>query len=327
MTDETMRARLAAWEAWIAATPPSTVAEVAAAYQAHAEVYYRKGGKPTSQVGIIRTTLRTLLEDFGDAPAAMFDAMALKAVRRRFVEKGLSRVGVNRRASIITKMFRWAVSERMAPESTWTSCRSVEGLKRGRSEARETAPVGPVPAEHVEKVLPLLPRPVAAMVRLQLLTGMRPGEACGVRRCDIDESAATWIYRPASHKTEHHGRGRVVPIGPQGQALLRGFFGDDPASYLFSPREWMRERFGREGTYADRYNKDSYRNAVLRACSKAGIPPWHPNQLRHAYATDVRRRFGLEAAQVLLGHASADVTQIYAERDAGRAAAIAAEIG
>ena len=38
------------------------------------------------------------------------------------------------------------------------------------------------------------------------------------------------------------------------------------------------------------------------------IPDWHPNQLRHTRATEVRKQFGLEAAQVVLGHAKADVT-------------------
>src|SRR5581483_1634663 len=100
---------------------------------------------------------------------------------------------------------------------------------------------------------------------------------------------------------------------------------------------------------AERYNRTSYLNAVVRACDRA-FPPagklargekepvakwwarltpeqrdavkawrkarrWFPYQLRHTYATNVRREFGLEAAQVLLGHAKANVTQIYAERD------------
>ena len=42
---------------------------------------------------------------------------------------------------------------------------------------------------------------------------------------------------------------------------------------------------------------------------------WAPNRLRHTRATEVRKQFGLEAAQVILGHAKADVTQVYAERD------------
>jgi hypothetical protein len=41
----------------------------------------------------------------------------------------------------------------------------------------------------------------------------------------------------------------------------------------------------------------------------------------------VRKQHGLEAAQVLLGHARADVTQVYAERNEQLASAIAAEVG
>ncbi len=57
------------------------------------------------------------------------------------------------------------------------------------------------------------------------------------------------------------------------------------------------------------------------------LPHWHANQLRHSKATDVRRQFGLEAAQVGLGHAKADVTQVYAERDAALAMEVMRKIG
>jgi len=63
------------------------------------------------------------------------------------------------------------------------------------------------------------------------------------------------------------------------------------------------------------------------ACKAAALPHWHPHQLRHTHATEVRRRFGLEAAQVALGHASADVTQVYAERNLTLAVQVAAQIG
>ena len=59
----------------------------------------------------------------------------------------------------------------------------------------------------------------------------------------------------------------------------------------------------------------------------AGRHRWAPNQLRHSFATKVRKYHGLEAAQVLLGHAKADITQVYAERDAALAVRVAAEIG
>jgi site-specific recombinase XerC len=57
------------------------------------------------------------------------------------------------------------------------------------------------------------------------------------------------------------------------------------------------------------------------------VPAWSPLQLRHTFATQVRSQHGLEAAQVLLGHAKADVTQVYAERDLAKAIAVIAQIG
>jgi site-specific recombinase XerC len=54
---------------------------------------------------------------------------------------------------------------------------------------------------------------------------------------------------------------------------------------------------------------------------------WFPNQLRHTAGTEIRRRFGLEAAQTVLGHSKADVTQVYAERDFAKAANVARLIG
>jgi integrase len=93
------------------------------------------------------------------------------------------------------------------------------------------------------------------------------------------------------------------------------------------------------------YNSRSYHQAVRYGCMKAFPVPdeiagnpeavakwradhhWFPNQLRHSVATAVRKQFGLEAAQVLLGHSKADVTQVYAERDHNLAARVAREVG
>ena len=92
------------------------------------------------------------------------------------------------------------------------------------------------------------------------------------------------------------------------------------------------------------YTKDSYQRAIRRAIMKANaerakealqagenkaglLPHWHANQLRHNRATEIRRRFGLEAAQVVLGHAKADITQVYAERDHRLAADVMKKIG
>ena len=77
----------------------------------------------------------------------------------------------------------------------------------------------------------------------------------------------------------------------------------------------------------DRYDKNAYRQAIARACKRAGVPHWHPNQLRHNAATLVRQKYGIEIARQLLGHRSAAVTEVYAEADAARVSQIMREIG
>ena len=55
---------------------------------------------------------------------------------------------------------------------------------------------------------------------------------------------------------------------------------------------------------------------------------FHPNQLRHNSATNLRKEFGLEAAQLALGHASAQITDaVYAERDHAKVVAIMRSVG
>jgi len=188
------------------------------------------------------------------------------------------------------------------------------------------------------------------MVRLQRFTGARPGEVCSLRPCDLDRSAQVWFYRPCEHKTEHHDKDRVIAIGPQAQQVLLPYLVRDSESCCFSPiesEERRRRKANAERTTphscgntrgtnrvaapkrraADQYTTASYRRAIHRACENSGIEKWSPNRLRHTAATSIRKRFGIEAAQVVCGHQTADVTQIYAERDMELAVRVAQEVG
>lgn len=71
-------------------------------------------------------------------------------------------------------------------------------------------------------------------------------------------------------------------------------------------------------------------DAATAAAHEQGVAPpkyWTPHQMRHAKATLVRRDYGIEVSRVMLGHASIDVPQIYAERDLETAKRIARETG
>ncbi len=63
------------------------------------------------------------------------------------------------------------------------------------------------------------------------------------------------------------------------------------------------------------------------ASDKAGVPKWTPGQLRHNAGTQIRRKYGLEAARMILGHRSAATTEIYAEKDVSEAVRIMKEMG
>jgi hypothetical protein len=65
----------------------------------------------------------------------------------------------------------------------------------------------------------------------------------------------------------------------------------------------------------------------MQSGRRACVPHWHPSQLRQLRATEVRRAYGLEAAQVVLGHARAEVTEVYAQRDLTLAVRVAGESG
>ncbi|QDV75374.1 tyrosine-type recombinase/integrase [Botrimarina mediterranea] len=327
-----------------------TIVELAARYWEFAVGYYQKDGRSTGVTPGIKATLRYLNDWYGREPADQFGPLRLKALRDRMIADGHSRNYINDHVGRIKRMFKWAVSEELVTESTYHALAVVEGLKRGRTTARETARVLPIDDAIVQQTLTFLPETVADMVRLQRLTGMRPAEVCLLRPCDLDRSRPVWIYRPESHKTEHHGRDRWVFVGPQGQELLDRYLDRDPDSRCFQPRDSEARR--RLAAHAARvtppnqgdapganraprpkrspgstYHVASYRRAIHRACDKAGVARWSPNRLRHAAATEVRAKFGLEAAQVVLGHAGADVTQIYAERDLAKGLEVAAKIG
>ena len=296
----------------------------------------------------VRCALRPVKRLFGVASATELGPRALIAVRQQYIGAGLARKTVNDNVQLVKRMFRWAVREELVPPSVYHGLSAVEGLRSGESEATEPRKVRPVPDEHVNAVRKHVSRQVWAMIELQWLTGMRSGEVVIMRGRDLDMNGRIWIYRPESHKTQHHGHDRVVEIGPRAQRVIRPFLKPDLEAYLFSPADVVaeqkaekrrrrrtnvqpsqRDRSKRDPkrSAGERYTPDSYSQAISRACKKAGIPHWHPHQLRHNYATRVRREYGIETARILLGHRSAFTTEIYAEVDRMKAREIVARIG
>ena len=229
-------------------------------------------------------------------------------------------------------------------------------LRKNRSEAKEKPAIPPASQDAINKLLPFLPKMLGDMLQIQLLTVTRPGELVQMRPADIDRTGDVWMYRPARHKTEHHNVERVIPIGPQAQALLAPYLDRAPESHCFSPKELMEQRRqnrlsnrktplssgNRRGTNrktkpkrtpGDCFMRGSYYNAIRRACKKpesiaAGIKSFTPNQLRKLGATTFRANAGLESAQVVLGHKSKTTTErFYAEAPVSSAIEVIRRLG
>jgi integrase len=326
-----------------------TVNELLLLYWDHARSYYVKDGEPTSEPDTIRQALRPVRELYGDSQARDFGPLALKAVRQAMIERGWCRNYINKQVDRIRRMFAWAAENELVPVGVYQALRTVAGLRKDRSAAREKPPVGPVADELVERTLPRLSPTVATMVRVQRLTGMRPQEVILMRGADIDRSdPACWAYRPARHKSEHHERDRVVYLGRRAQDLLRSYLDVGGDGYLFSPSRAEAQRRAEERACrksppkpwqvarrkaepkrvpGELYDGGAYRKSIRRACIKLGLPIWFPHQLRHSAASEFRRRYGLEVAQAILGHSELGTTQVYAEADRDAARRIMTSIG
>lgn len=186
-----------------------TIVELMAAYFESAKTYYVKNGKPTSEQTSIRLALRPLKAMYGGTPVIEFGPLALEAVRQRMIDSRITRTRINQHIGRIRRMFKWGVSKELVPVAVLQALSTVEGLRRGRSNAKESKPVRPVAWEHVEATLPGLPRQIQAMIQIQHLVGCRPEEITVMRPCDISRrDQEVWEYVPDSHKTEHHNRQR-----------------------------------------------------------------------------------------------------------------------
>jgi integrase len=99
--------------------------------------------------------------------------------------------------------------------------KTVAGIMKNRTAAREKAPIGRVADERIDAVLPIVSNQVADICRLMRLTGMRPGEVLAMTAAEIDRTDPSCsVYRPGHHKTEHKDKTRVVFIGERGQQIL-----------------------------------------------------------------------------------------------------------
>ena len=312
------------------------------------------------------------LADYLDLPVVDFGPRKLKAILDSMVNrvgqhgKPLSRKYINKTIDRVRQMFRWGVANEIVENGIYQALMTVDRLKLGRTKAPDHEPVTPVDDRIVDETLKHCSPVLAAMIKLQRATGMRPAEVCNLSPFMIDRSGEVWIAKLEKHKTAHKGKSRTIYFGPTAQKVLQPYLSREPSQPCFSPAEslaWIKaQRHKRRTTPigqgnsigtnvvrhpqwqpGDAYTTTSYRRAICYAAAKA-FPlakdasvqeredwkskyKWSTNQLRHNAATRVRKQYGVEGAQVILGHSRISTTQVYAEINSERGIEIAKAIG
>lgn len=343
----------------------ATIAELVLAYDAYALDYYKRpGGKMSSEYSSQRTALRFLMDLYGPTLGFEFGPKALKTIQRHMVQENHARQYVNKTIQRIRAFFRWCCSEELLPPELHHGLSCVKAVYPGQMGVREAPKIGPASWASVVGVEPYLSPTVAALMRVQYLCGMRPGEACRMRACDIDRSGDIWLYSPAQHKTQWRGKTLVKAVPLAAQQVLAPLIESRAAdAYLFNPADavaWCQQqqvanrperstprypsevaRVDREKRNAkrrkprrpirDHYQTGSYSQALrygFEAAERAGVElvRFTPNQLRHAICTFISSTFGEERAQRYAGHDRLETTAIYTERDVRDLVAIARQL-
>ena len=352
-----------------------TVTKLVELYLTHARGYYVKNGEPTSQLERVQRSLAVATALYGDLRADQFGPAKLKAVRQVMIDKGWTRTHINHCVGCVKRCWKWGVAEELIPPGAFQALQAVEGLRAGRTTARpgKAGKVPPAPEWAVRLVQQLVLPQVRDMIELQLWTGARPGEIVQLRPGDVDRSGrveidglpvdlpGVWVYRPGTHKTEHHDHHRIILLGPQAQAVLAPYLFRDPAAFCFSPAEGLAARYrqrreqrqskvppsqarrgearasrARRRPPGGHYTRDNYTSAIADAIRRWNrrwhpplvmIPHWHPHQLRHNSATRLVPLFGWDVARIILGHKSVEMTRVYVADDLKKAAEAVRDAG
>jgi len=306
---------------------------------------------------VMEWSFRFLLARYRTLKASDFSPLKLKqvmedAVNFRQHKKGkpkrLSRQGVNRILACTLALFKWAVEHEHVTIEVKMALECVSPLKKGRTNAPESKGRKSISIDVVKRSLPLYCPLIRSMVEILMYTGMRPTELFSMRNGDISFTTENLaVYRPRTHKTEHHGRIRQVAFGPKAvQALKDWHRPDKEQEFVFSPKvrvklqnqEKVRNRktprqpsqkltarrfpFPQK-TPGKAYDRTTFLNAVVRPIKKYNelnpetrIEQWSPSLLKKVWAQLVRDEMGLEASRAALGHSSPEITaEHYARSD------------
>jgi len=111
---------------------------------------------PATQSRVVRA-VKVLNALYGKTAIVHFTASALKTLRQKFLDEGLSRITINNYITVIKQVFYWGHDEaEIVSDEVYNAVKLVKQLRAGRTSAVDYDKVEPVDDAIVEKTLPYL---------------------------------------------------------------------------------------------------------------------------------------------------------------------------
>ena len=132
---------------------------------------------------------------------------------------GNSRKYIKDQINDVLCFFKFAVGRELIDESVLRNLSLLRPLRRGEAPNREKRATPPL--EDVLKTADACDPVDRTMIRIQLLTGCRPGELFLARANNFQCLNGVHVFQPDSHKTLHHGKQRKIVFSKTAMSLVR----------------------------------------------------------------------------------------------------------
>lgn len=301
-----------------------------------------------------------LADDFRIRDLEMLrDSFQQKGYDRRGKHREHARTYLNKIVNRTKSIFTWGVSKEMVSSETANRLKFLPPLRKGRTTAPEPRGRHSVSDADFNAVSKFLPAYYQDIVELLRITGMRPSELTNMRVGAIDQTPKSkiWKYSPEHHKTESTGAARIISLGERAQKILAPHLkGREPEEFVFTPARAMESRWAiqrknrksplqpsqverekkrapnKTARFSPQLTPRLIGKVVRRSCEKAIeegklTEAWTPYELRHTAITEIRIKYGAEAAQHFAGHSNLNTKKFYDHSADVMAEKIAAEMG
>jgi integrase len=254
--------------------------------------------KPELRPGSLRNywiSFRNMRVFFGSRCLDEISADEIERFKQSRLEEGKSPSTVNRDLAFLRRVLLFAVRMDVLAGTPFTAHKVKFLRERGRERI--------LSFEEERRYLAAGSQPLRDVAMLILEMGLRPGEACSIRREDVHLYAATPFLHVPFGKTKNAVRD--VPLTERGKEVLRRRLAEAKGECLFPLRIGNGHDWTRPMNELEPAHKRALRESKI-------VPPFRIYDLRHTYGTRAVEG-GTDPLTLmrLMGHADLKTTSRY----------------